>query len=95
MVTCNDKKLPLLINRTDSSKKNTGWVLCFAILLMSRTTQAQDIELWDKSASGKEHPNIQWFKEAKFGMFIHWGLYSKLAGVCGTTNDITAVANGS
>ena len=24
--------------------------------------------------------NIQWFKEAKYGMFIHWGLYSLLAG---------------
>jgi alpha-L-fucosidase len=23
---------------------------------------------------------LKWFKEAKFGMFIHWGLYSKLAG---------------
>lgn len=23
---------------------------------------------------------IQWFKEAKFGMFIHWGLYAQLAG---------------
>lgn len=24
--------------------------------------------------------NIKWFKEAKFGMMIHWGLYSLLAG---------------
>ena len=24
--------------------------------------------------------NIKWFKEAKYGMFIHWGLYSLLAG---------------
>ncbi|MBS3771878.1 MAG: alpha-L-fucosidase [Bacteroidales bacterium] len=23
---------------------------------------------------------LEWFKEAKFGMFIHWGVYSKLAG---------------
>ncbi len=23
---------------------------------------------------------MQWFREAKFGMFIHWGLYSQLAG---------------
>ncbi|HBQ65112.1 MAG TPA: hypothetical protein DD727_09405, partial [Clostridiales bacterium] len=22
----------------------------------------------------------QWWKEAKYGMFIHWGLYSQLAG---------------
>ena len=37
-------------------------------------------EMWDSSVSGKENPNLKWFKDAKFGMFIHWGLYSKLAG---------------
>ncbi len=55
-------------------------------------TQAQD-EMWDRSVSGKQHPHIQWFKDAKFGMFIHWGLYSKL-GACGTANGIMAVASG-
>ncbi len=25
-------------------------------------------------------PNLDWFREAKFGMFIHWGPYSCLAG---------------
>ncbi|MBR3942787.1 MAG: alpha-L-fucosidase, partial [Clostridia bacterium] len=24
--------------------------------------------------------NKKWFKEAKFGLMIHWGLYSLLAG---------------
>ena len=24
--------------------------------------------------------NVEWFKDAKFGMMIHWGLYSLLAG---------------
>ncbi|MCT4596469.1 MAG: alpha-L-fucosidase [Vallitalea sp.] len=28
----------------------------------------------------KEDNRLQWWKEAKFGLFIHWGLYSKLAG---------------
>ncbi len=27
-----------------------------------------------------EQERIAWFKEAKFGLFIHWGLYSQLAG---------------
>ncbi len=26
------------------------------------------------------HNKMKWFREGKFGMFIHWGLYSKLAG---------------
>jgi alpha-L-fucosidase len=41
---------------------------------------AQDTESWDKNVSGKEHPDIQWFKDAKFGMFIHWGLFSQTGG---------------
>ena len=24
--------------------------------------------------------NVTWFKHAKYGMMIHWGLYSLLAG---------------
>lgn len=24
--------------------------------------------------------NVAWFKQAKYGMMIHWGLYSLLAG---------------
>jgi len=27
-----------------------------------------------------EKKRIAWFREAKFGMFMHWGLYSKMAG---------------
>lgn len=42
--------------------------------------RAQEEQRWDKTTSGKEHPNIQWFKDAKFGMFIHWGLFSQTGG---------------
>src|SRR5690554_4276197 len=34
-----------------------------------------------KKNPNEEHPHIEWFKDAKFGLFIHWGLYSKLGGV--------------
>jgi alpha-L-fucosidase len=58
-------------------------VILFTILVLAFITsvysQTMD-EMWDSSTTGKENPNIQWFKDAKFGMFIHWGLYSKLAG---------------
>lgn len=27
-----------------------------------------------------DEERIQWFREAKFGMFIHWGIYAQLAG---------------
>ena len=48
--------------------------------MLPAVAQVNMEEMWDKTAAGKEHPNIKWFKEAKFGMFIHWGLYAKLAG---------------
>lgn len=54
--------------------------LCVGLISCVSNLQAQD-EMWDKTASGNEHPNIQWFKDAKFGMFIHWGLYSELGGI--------------
>lgn len=47
--------------------------------VLQANSQTMD-EMWDSRSSDQEHPNIGWFKDAKFGMFIHWGLYSKLAG---------------
>ncbi|MDE1190672.1 MAG: alpha-L-fucosidase [Arachidicoccus sp.] len=26
------------------------------------------------------HPNMQWWQDAKFGLFLHWGLYSVAGG---------------
>ena len=30
---------------------------------------------------------MDWFREAKFGMFIHWGIYTELAGIYGDKTD--------
>lgn len=36
---------------------------------------------WTARETPAEHDQrMQWFREARFGMFIHWGLYSQLAG---------------
>lgn len=63
-------------------KLTTKTLLTLALLTAANPmAQAQTMdEMWDSSVSGKENPNLKWFKEAKFGMFIHWGLYAKLAG---------------
>ena len=26
--------------------------------------------------SQEDHTDLEWFKDAKFGIFIHWGIYS-------------------
>lgn len=56
------------------------YVLCTLFMIKESGAQVME-QMWDKGAAAKEHPNIQWFKDAKFGLFIHWGLYSQLAGV--------------
>lgn len=59
--------------------KQMLFVFCFLVACFTSAAQGME-EMWDSTASKNEHPNIQWFKEAKFGLFIHWGLYSRLAG---------------
>src|SRR6478736_6003543 len=50
--------------------KNLAFAFALVILLVSQL----------KSQSQQEDPKMQWWKDAKFGMFIHWGVYSVLAG---------------
>jgi alpha-L-fucosidase len=53
----------------------TRRVLLSAILvslLVSQSPAVETIESRDK--------RMQWWREARFGMFVHWGLYSGLAG---------------
>lgn len=40
-------------------------------------------ELWGKEKVSEQdaHPGLEWFTHDKYSMFIHWGLYSDMAGV--------------
>lgn len=40
-----------------------------------------DVEWLEMHQSPEKQASLNWFKEAKFGMFIHWGLYSDAGGV--------------
>lgn len=60
-------------------KKYIKLLALLALLPLYSFAQTMD-QMWDSSVAGQENPNLKWFKEAKFGLFIHWGLYSKLAG---------------
>ncbi|MDP1689734.1 MAG: alpha-L-fucosidase, partial [bacterium] len=50
--------------------------LICSFVLQSFAQQKVEIE---KLTSGREK-RMEWWKDARFGMFIHWGLYSQLAG---------------
>jgi alpha-L-fucosidase len=39
-----------------------------------------DLAWWRKSMESRDQ-RIAWFRDARFGMFVHWGVYSTLGGV--------------
>jgi alpha-L-fucosidase len=56
------------------------FIACFLTSFFFNTVNAQETERWDKEVSAKPNSNQQWFKDAKFGMFIHWGLFAEAGG---------------
>ncbi len=38
-------------------------------------------EMWQQDYGATHEQRMQWWRDAKFGMFIHWGIYSVPAGV--------------
>ena len=64
--------------------KLTKFALLFAALFLTSAT-AEPPKSYPKppayqDTAGKKDERMRWFREARFGMFIHWGLYSQLAG---------------
>jgi len=56
--------------------------VCFLILFVAQT-MAQNSN--SSAASTQNDTRMQWWKDAKFGMFIHWGIYSVPSGKWGET----------
>ena len=56
---------------------STIMLICL-FLLLPACERTVDHNLETQSISKEER--LEWFKEVKFGMFIHWGPYAKLAG---------------
>ncbi|WP_242202160.1 alpha-L-fucosidase [Aestuariivivens insulae] len=50
--------------------------LCLIFFGVTLTSVAQDNNPIDYSKAITERPYPKWFKDAKLGIFIHWGLYS-------------------
>src|SRR5438045_9801637 len=45
------------------------------VVTLAHTGMAQDTETKERHEA-----RMQWWREARFGRFVHWGLYSGLAG---------------
>ena len=79
-------KNQITMNKKSLNKTNASEILliffCALILLISgckiSTDKKADKSIVTNNPSRDQY--LDWFREAKFGMFIHWGPYSRLAG---------------
>jgi len=63
--------------------KKSGFKIKIAIICLSvmfslfQTIQAQSV----KESHEQINERMKWWKEARYGMFIHWGIYAVPAGI--------------
>ncbi|MFY7867473.1 alpha-L-fucosidase [Roseateles sp.] len=67
------------------NKLNVFAKLAAVVILLTGLAGALAQNIEGTSGSRQNEPKMQWWKDAKFGMFIHWGIYSVPAGVWGDT----------
>jgi alpha-L-fucosidase len=75
------KKWFEVIDQVSSTKKKDYMKKCVLIILISLLAfaiEAQNVA--STKVTKKDEPKMQWWKDAKFGMFIHWGIYAQAAG---------------
>lgn len=65
------------LNQTLKSEimKSRQILVCFLTLLLSAVSQSSYAQL-PKETEAQKAQRMQWWTEARFGMFIHWGLYA-------------------
>ncbi len=51
-----------------------------------KTPPSPELLMWRKEFGATHEQRMQWWRAARFGMFIHWGVYSVPAGVWHGTN---------
>ncbi|MEY4535098.1 MAG: hypothetical protein RLZZ246_1416, partial [Planctomycetota bacterium] len=51
-------------------------ILATSLALATPPTEAEQTALW----AGDRDQRMAWWRDARFGMFIHWGLYSPAGG---------------
>jgi alpha-L-fucosidase len=61
-------------NQTCAAMKKKDSLFLFLFALIFSVSQAQTLQPTWASLDGR--PSPKWFSEAKFGIFVHWGIYS-------------------
>src|SRR5208282_4794397 len=71
--------MPIEPRRSYIMLRSNRWTALFALVFLahfSTSAQAAETQFEAKWESLDKRPCPQWFSDAKFGIFIHWGLYS-------------------
>lgn len=63
-------------------KKITGYLICLLLAV-----QANGQTNYMNESKTQKDRRMQWWREARFGLFIHWGLYAIPAGAWGDRTD--------
>ncbi len=61
----------------------TIWLLCGLSIISGpsvRSVVAREKDYWNEETKAQRDARMKWWREARFGMFIHWGLYAVPAG---------------
>lgn len=65
-------------------RKNIFWSICFtclaAFFFASVMFVSADEGLYRNESESEKNERMEWWRDARFGMFIHWGLYAIPAG---------------
>ncbi|HEY2720585.1 MAG TPA: alpha-L-fucosidase [Chitinophagaceae bacterium] len=64
--------------------RNYFKILLFAMILLVQTSFGQNKQVkknYLSETKAEKEARMKWWKDARFGLFIHWGLYSVPAGV--------------
>ncbi len=61
-------------------KLKTHFLALIAMVFIGQTAFAQQ-ENPNKETAKQKEKRMAWWREAKFGMFIHWGIYAQFGGV--------------
>jgi len=57
-------------------------LLMYAVVPPVVAEGAASADPYAKETPAQHDARMQWWRRAKFGMFIHWGVYSVPAGTC-------------
>lgn len=82
-----------MLKRDGRIPKTSGWrrqihlswlfFLGVALLNIPHRSDANDTNEWYRASLETQDERLEWFKEAKFGALVVWGLYSPLSGEWG------------